>query len=274
MIKPPSDDLPVPAITGLIGKDNDPARSLRRFTDARVALGRSGTSLPTAAHLAFLHDHARARDAVWSAADMEGLANALHAAGLASITIDSAAPDRATYLRRPDLGRRLGDGARTALQQNGVSGHALSGHPLIGIIIADGLSALAVDLNAAPITIGLIGALTADGHPLAPVILARQGRVALGDAVGEVLGLDLAVVLIGERPGLSAADSLGCYITWQPRPGTADAARNCVSNIRLGGLLPELAITVITNLVRRILAHRISGVALPDEGRAGPALIP
>lgn len=269
MTKPPSDDLPGPAITGLIGKDNDPARSLRRFTDARVALGRSGTSLPTAAHLAFLHDHARARDAVWSAADMEGLANALHAAGLASITIDSAAPDRATYLRRPDLGRRLGDGARTTLQQNGVSGH-----PLIGIIIADGLSALAVDLNAAPITIGLIRTLTADGHPLAPVILARQGRVAIGDAVGEVLGLDLAVVLIGERPGLSAADSLGCYITWQPRPGTADAARNCVSNIRLGGLLPELAVAVIANLVRRIVAHRISGVALPDEGRAGPALVP
>lgn len=235
---------------------------LRRFTDARVALGRAGTSLPTRAHLDFLHDHARARDAVWAAPDLDGLHRRLESAGLPVVRLRSCAPDRAVYLRRPDLGRRLADEDAERLRglatPDGLGGERLR----VGIVVADGLSAMAIDVNAAPVTIGLARGLCGQGVDLAPVALVEQGRVAIGDAIGEALGLALVIVLIGERPGLSAADSLGCYVTWAPRPGTPDSARSCISNIRLGGLVPEQAVACIADLARDIWRARVSGVAL------------
>lgn len=235
---------------------------LRRFTDARVALGRAGTSLPTRAHLDFLHDHARARDAVWAAPDLEGLRRRLEAVGKPVIRLRSAAPDRAIYLRRPDLGRRLDNKDAARLRKLAVPDSMDRERPRVGIVVADGLSAMAIDVNAAPVVIGLEQALRDQRLELAPVALVEQGRVAVGDAVGEALGLALVIVLIGERPGLSAADSLGCYVTWAPRPGTPDSARSCVSNIRLGGLVPEQAVACIADLVRDIWRTRVSGIAL------------
>lgn len=239
---------------------------LRRFTDARVALGRAGTSLPTRAHLDFLHDHARARDAVWATPDLDGLGSRLESAGMSVVRLRSAAPDRAVYLRRPDLGRRLADEDAGRLRGLAVPEGADGGRSRecqrVGIVVADGLSAMAIDVNAAPVVLGLRQALRNLGLELAPVALVEQGRVAIGDAIGEALGLALVIVLIGERPGLSAADSLGCYVTWAPRPGTPDSARNCVSNIRLGGLDPERAVASIAALVQGICRSRVSGVAL------------
>lgn len=235
---------------------------LRRFTDARVALGRAGTSLPTRAHLDFLHDHARARDAVWATPDLDGLGSRLESAGMPVVRLRSAAPDRAVYLRRPDLGRRLADEDAGRLRGLAVPDGAGGERPRVGIVVVDGLSAMAIDANAAPVVIGLGQALRDQRVELAPVALVEQGRVAVGDAVGEALGLALVIVLIGERPGLSAADSLGCYVTWAPRPGTLDSARNCISNIRLGGLDPEQAVVRIADLVRGIWRARVSGVAL------------
>ncbi|MFC5356431.1 ethanolamine ammonia-lyase subunit EutC [Azospirillum himalayense] len=235
---------------------------LRRFTDARVALGRAGTSLPTRAHLDFLHDHARARDAVWAAPDLEGLRRRLEAVGMPVVRLRSAAPDRATYLRRPDLGRRLDNKDAARLRRLVVPDSVDRERPRVGIVVADGLSAMAIDVNAAPVVIGLEQALRDQRLELAPVALVEQGRVAVGDAVGEALGLALVIVLIGERPGLSAADSLGCYVTWAPRPGTPDSARSCISNIRLGGLVPEQAVACIADLARDIWRTRVSGIAL------------
>ncbi|KAA0684938.1 ethanolamine ammonia-lyase subunit EutC [Azospirillum brasilense] len=234
---------------------------LRRFTDARVALGRAGTSLPTRAHLDFLQDHARARDAVWAIPDLDGLGSRLESAGMPVVRLRSAAPDRAVYLRRPDLGRRLADEDAGRLRGLAVPEGA-GGRSRVGIVVADGLSAMAIDVNAAPVVLGLGQALRDQGLDVAPVALVEQGRVAIGDAIGEALGLALVIVLVGERPGLSAADSLGCYVTWAPRPGTPDSARNCVSNIRLGGLDPERAVASIATLVQGICQSRVSGVAL------------
>lgn len=235
---------------------------LRRFTDARVALGWAGTSLPTRAHLDFLHDHARARDAVWAVPDLDGLSRQLEAAGLPTIRLRSAAPDRGVYLRRPDLGRRLAVEDAERLRGLAAPDGAGGERPRVGIVVADGLSAMAIDVNAAPVVIGLARALCGQGVDLVPVALVEQGRVAVGDAVGEALELALVIVLIGERPGLSAADSLGCYLTWAPRPGTPDSARSCISNIRLGGLVPEQAVARIADLARDIWRARVSGVAL------------
>ncbi|WP_114857216.1 ethanolamine ammonia-lyase subunit EutC [Azospirillum brasilense] len=256
----------------MTGRDDDKTPSLvpapgdihplRRFTDARVALGRTGTSLPTRAHLDFLYDHARARDAVWATPDLEALHRRLESGGMPSVRLRSAAADRAVYLRRPDLGRRLADEDAARLRALAGTNGAGGERPRVGIVVADGLSALAIDANAAPVVIGLGQALRDLRLELAPVALVEQGRVAVGDAVGEALGLALVIVLIGERPGLSAADSLGCYVTWAPRVGTPDSARNCISNIRLGGLAPEQAVARIADLVRSVWRARVSGVAL------------
>ncbi|HEY2776141.1 MAG TPA: ethanolamine ammonia-lyase subunit EutC [Candidatus Binatia bacterium] len=233
---------------------------LGRHTAARVALGRAGASLPTRAHLAFVGDHARARDAVWTAVDFDALAAALGARSLVTVRLHSRAPDRATYLRRPDLGRLLDDASLSRL-----ASLAEAGGNRIAIVIADGLSAEAVQTNAVAVVEPLVAALEAQGSRVACVALVEQGRVAVGDPVGEALGADLVVVLIGERPGLSAADSLGCYVTWAPRPGTPDSRRNCISNIRCGGLIPADAAARIAWLVGEATKRRLTGVALKQE---------
>lgn len=226
-------------------------RDLRRFTPARVALGRVGNGLPTAAHLEFQAAHAAARDAVHAELNVEQLAADLAAAGLASTTVHSACPDRRTYLLRPDLGRRLAEGEAARLAPS----------PGIAFVVADGLSATAVQRHAAPLLAQVMPALGATG----PVVIARQGRVAIGDDIGAALGADAVAVLIGERPGLSTPDSLGLYLTWQPRPGRTDAERNCISNIRPEGLpIPEAAAKLLW-LIAAMRRLGLTGVALKDE---------
>lgn len=229
---------------------------LARLTDARVALGRSGASLPTRAHLAFLHDHALARDAVWTAVDFERLGARMQALALEPLRLRSRARDRAEYLRRPDLGRSLDDDSAAL-----VAAAAEAGRAAVALVVADGLSAAAIEENALAVVEALAPSLARAGTPLRQVALVEQGRVAIGDPIGEALGADVAVVLVGERPGLSAADSLGCYLTWAPRPGTPDSRRVCISNIRRGGLAPSDAAQRIAAAVAAAFERRATGVA-------------
>jgi ethanolamine ammonia-lyase small subunit len=232
--------------------------ALSRFTPARIALGRSGASLPTREVLAFGLAHALARDAVHLAFDPDAVAAELAGLGLHTIRVASAAPSRTIYLTRPDLGRRLGDSGRAALSR-------VSGGSHLAIVVADGLSSEAVHRNAAPLIGALLPRLARQGLSLAPVVLASQGRVALGDEIGEALGASAVLVLIGERPGLSSPDSLGAYLTFAPRRGLTDAARNCLSNIRAGGLAHEAASFKLAWLVAEAFRRRMTGVGLKDE---------
>lgn len=233
-------------------------RGLRRFTPARIALGRAGNAQPTEAHLAFQAAHAAARDAVHAALDTAALAADLAAAGLSSQAVRSACPDRRTYLLRPDLGRRLHDADRAAL---------VPAPGAIAFVVCDGLSALAVQRHAAPLLARVLPALGQSG----PVVIATQGRVALGDDIGGALQAEAVAVLIGERPGLSTPDSLGIYLTWQPRPGRSDAERNCISNIRAEGLPVDQAAAKLLWLITRMRQLHLTGVELKDEQ---PAALP
>jgi ethanolamine ammonia-lyase small subunit len=236
------------------GKFSWPA--LRRATPARIGLGRSGAGLPTEAHLDFLLAHARARDAVHAAFDPARLAAELSDLGLEPLLLRSMAGDRATYLRRPDLGRRLDEMSRALLA-------ARPPEPIdIAFIVADGLSANAVHAHAAALVGAISARLMGTGLSLGPVAIVEGGRVAIGDEIGGLLGADLICVLIGERPGLSAADSLGAYITWQPAPGTVDAARSCVSNIRPAGLPIASAAERLIEIFAAARHHRMTGIAL------------
>lgn len=231
--------------------------ALRAYTPARIALGRAGAALPTGEVLRFGLAHARARDAVHGALDADALAAELTALGLAPRLVRSAVPDRATYLLRPDLGRRLEEGC--------VLGRAPA---QIALAIADGLSAVAVQRHAAPLVRALIG-LAPQRWAGVPAVIALQGRVALGDEIGARLGARLIAVLIGERPGLSAPDSLGVYLTFEPRPGRTDAERNCLSNIRPQGLGYAEAARRLDWLAAAALARGVTGVALKDESETG-----
>jgi ethanolamine ammonia-lyase small subunit len=226
------------------------AIDLKQFTPARVALGRSGHSLPTAELLRFQLDHAHARDAVHEELDPATL-------GLPHLLLNSAAPNRGIYLRRPDLGRTLSPESRTKLVKG--SYHA-------AVVIADGLSALAVHRHALPLLKELIPLLTEQDWQLAPLTVLLQGRVAIGDEIGELLGAQLVVVLIGERPGLTSPDSLGAYLTWDPRPGRTDAERNCISNIRGSqGMSYPSAARKLNFLMREARARKLTGVLLKDD---------
>ena len=224
-------------------------RDLRRFTPARIALGRAGNGLPTEAHLAFQAAHAAARDAVHAELDTTALAADLAAAGLTSVVVNSACPDRRTYLLRPDLGRQLAKGA------------SLMPAPGIAFVVCDGLSATAVQRHSAPLLALVMPELGQAG----PVVIAHQGRVALGDPIGAALSAEAVCVLIGERPGLSAPDSLGVYLTWHPGPGRSDAERNCISNIRPEGLAIADAATKLLWLITAMRRLRLTGVNLKDE---------
>jgi ethanolamine ammonia-lyase small subunit len=245
----------------------DPWTQLRELTAARIALGSAGAGLPTARHLEFQADHARARDAVHAALDVDALAGQLAAAGLDVIHLHGAAPDRSTYLQRPDLGRRLDDDSRVRLEGIG------SGPYNAVFVVADGLSALAVQRHAAPVLADATARLRAEGWRIAPIVIVRQGRVAIGDEIGGLLGARLAAVLIGERPGLSAPDSLGVYLTHDPRPGRVDAERNCISNIRPEGLPYAAAAHKLAWLMTEARRRALTGIALRDESPALPPSI-
>lgn len=236
----------------------DPWIQLAAHTPARLALGRAGASLPTRAVLAFSLDHARARDAVHAAFDPVALAAGLGSIGQ-TLCIDSAAGDRATFLRRPDLGRRLDTPSRALLKAQG------RGPYDIAVVVADGLSGTAVHRHAAPLLAALQPHIAAAGWSLAPLTVASQARVALGDEIGQLLEARLVLVLIGERPGLSSPDSLGAYLTFAPAVGRTDAERNCVSNIRPQGLGYDAAATKLAWLMGESLRLGLTGVALKDE---------
>jgi ethanolamine ammonia-lyase small subunit len=239
-----------------------PCRSmmdLRKLTPARVGLGRAGASLPTTALLAFTLDHARARDAVHAAFDAQVLIAALGDLGLEACKVRSGAGNRADYLRRPDLGRRLDQASQQVLVSKG------GGAGQLALVIGDGLSPRAVHAHAIELVRGLIPQLAASGIKLAGVAVATGARVALGDEIGAILGARMVVMLIGERPGLSAPDSLGAYLTFAPRVGLTDAERNCVSNIHRAGLTYDEAAYKIAWLIRQGLARQVTGVALKDE---------
>jgi ethanolamine ammonia-lyase small subunit len=245
----------------------NPWTALRALTPARIALGRAGDSLPTEEILRFGLAHAQARDAVHAALDAPALATRLQALGLQTLTVTSAAPDRATYLMRPDLGRRLAPESAQLL-----TGHSTTLCDLL-LVLGDGLSALAVERHAVPLLQQLL-ATRPPGWRLGPVVIATQARVALADEVGERLDAPLAAILIGERPGLSSPDSLGIYLTHAPRIGRSDAERNCISNIRPEGLpYPEAARRLwwLCEAARR-LGH--SGVGLKDGSSGGRELLP
>jgi len=236
---------------------------LRDFTSARVALGSAGHSLPWRAHLDFQLAHARARDAVYAALDVRQLAAELSSAGVECLPGHSAAADRAVYLRRPDLGRRLDDESRQRLAERRGAYDAV-------FVVADGLSAHAVQVHAAPLIHRLMSIVQSDVWTFAPVIIVEQGRVAIGDDVAQSLGAKLAIVCIGERPGLSSPDSLGVYLTWNPNHATTDADRNCISNIRAEGLSYEAAAAKLAFLMNEARRRKLSGVLLKEDAvRAG-----
>jgi ethanolamine ammonia-lyase small subunit len=255
----------------------NPWLTLRQFTAARIALGRAGVSQPTAPQLEFQLAHARARDAVHYAMDTEVLAQAF-AAGLPqlppALLLQSAAENRGIYLQRPDLGRRLDAASRAAVQA--LSGPERDGTARrwdVAFVIADGLSALAIEQNALPFMQALMPRLSAEAWRIAPLAIVGQGRVAVGDEVGELLGAQAVVVLIGERPGLSSPDSMGIYLTWQPRVGLTDASRNCISNVRPAGLAYEQAAHKLHYLLSEARRRGLSGVELKDETGTAEGLV-
>jgi ethanolamine ammonia-lyase small subunit len=248
---------------------------LASLTPARIALGRTGASLPTRKVLAFALAHAQARDAVQMPLDAERMQGAIGDLGFKTCLVESAARSREMYLRRPDLGRRLSPASRARLEAEAAAGCDLA------LVIGDGLSAAAVHAQAAPLIAALRPWIIRAGWRVATVAIARQARVALGDEIGEVMRARAVAVLIGERPGLSSPDSLGIYLTFAPRVGRSDAERNCISNIRREGLAHEVAAFKLAWLIGEALRRQLTGVALKDESdrllaesAAGQALSP
>ena len=234
-------------------------RDLRQLTPARVGLGRTGASLPTDALLQFTLDHARARDAVHAGFDVAALVAGLNSLGLQTLAVSSRARSRRDYLGRPDLGRMLDPESQRLLASY------TAGSCQLAIVVGDGLSPSAVNAHAIELVRRLIPRLEVEGIETGHAVVARGTRVALGDEIGGMLGARLVAVLIGERPGLSAPDSLGAYLTFAPQAGRADAERNCISNIRRAGLGYDEAASRIAWLIREGLVRRLTGVTLKDE---------
>jgi ethanolamine ammonia-lyase small subunit len=251
--------LPAAHPTQPAAAEDDPSwAGLRHLTAARIGLRRTGASLATAPLLDFRLAHAKARDAVHEALDAPRLSAEIATLGVAVLTVASAAGDRQRYLMRPDLGRRLAPGAEAPLTPH-------AGSYDVAFVVADGLSAPAVQTHARPVLAGTLAALQADGWRIAPLVIALEARVAIGDAIATRLGADCVAVLIGERPGLTAPHSMGAYLTWQPHAGTTDADRNCISNIRPEGIGYADAAFKLAHLLRRLRARRRSGVAIKDD---------
>jgi ethanolamine ammonia-lyase small subunit len=252
------DDGRVPAGADAGGVIENPWQSLRALTPARIALGRAGVSQPTRHHLAFQLAHAQARDAVQSTLDINRLCQELRAAGHQTIEVASAAGGRSTYLQRPDLGRKLDQQSVERLEQRGRDTFD------VAFVIADGLSALAVQRHAASLLSAVVARLEVADWRIAPVTIVEHGRVAVSDEIGALLGANQSVILIGERPGLSSPDSLGVYLTWNPKIGNTDADRNCISNIHAAGLSYDEAARKLVYLMTEARRRAVSGVTLKD----------
>ena len=236
-----------------------PAPDLRHYTPARVALGRAGSAVATREILDFQLAQAQARDAVHAALDVNSLLDGLRRRNLPCYALKSAAPDRAAYLRHPDLGRRLA--AESAAELRAAPSDVV-------FVIADGLSALAVNRHALALLDAVMPLLDRSSWSIAPVCMVEQGRVAIGDSIGAALEARTSVVLIGERPGLSSPDSLGVYVTWSPRPGRTDAERNCISNIRPEGLDYAAAAKMVAFYLHESRRLKLTGVALKMQHSA------
>lgn len=235
---------------------------LRHFTQARIGLGRAGHALPTRTVLELQAAHASARDAVWTPWEIDTFAADLGAAGLANLILATAVADRADYLRRPDLGRRLSEPSREQLRQHA---DQIANWDIL-VAVTNGLSSTAVERHGLPLVSALVAEFTRRGLSVGPICLAANGRVALADDAGQVIGARLSVIVVGERPGLSAADSLGIYLTFAPRVGNTDAERNCISNIRPPeGLDYGAAALKCGYLASEALRRGLSGVNLKDE---------
>ena len=237
----------------------DYREELKEFSGARIALGRTGCSLLTNEVLKFNLAHARAKDAVNMPFDRDSLKQKLSRSGLKVVYASSAAVNRSVYLTRPDLGRRLSETSKKYFMDLQSEGSDLV------IVIGDGLSSNAVHNHAVPLIENLLPYITHLNLSLAPVVLADQVRVALGDEIGELLKTKLIIMLIGERPGLSSPDSLGIYITWMPHTGSADSERNCISNIRPEGLDYQAAAFKLAWLIEHAFESRLTGINLKDE---------
>jgi len=246
----------------------NPWASLRRYTDARIGLGRAGVSVPTKHLLEFQLAHAKAQDAVHTALDVTALANRLKDSPWCPssdpIHLQTRAKNRTQYLQRPDYGRRLDDKSSKSLRKHR---NATDNHYDLVIAIVDGLSALAIEANAVPFLDCLIPALNIGSDPwqISPLCIVEQGRVAIGDVIGELLHARCVLVLIGERPGLSSPDSMGLYMTWNPRLGRTDAQRNCISNVRAAGLSYLEASRRALHLLNEARARQLSGIQLKDR---------
>jgi ethanolamine ammonia-lyase small subunit len=244
---------------------SDPWQQLRRLTTARIALGRTGGSLPTHELLDFRLAHARARDAVHAPFDAADFADRLRFLGTDVLCVESAATTQMDFLRRPDLGRRLASASRAQLSARIIEN---SNAPDLVIILSDGLSSLAAVEHGPALLATLVPLLQQSDWKLAPLIVAKHGRVALQDEIGELLHARVSLMLLGERPGLGAADSLGAYFTYAPHPGLTDAARNCISNIRTEGLPPVDAAQKLFYLMTQSRRRSLSGVELKDDAPA------
>jgi len=229
---------------------SDPLSSLKEFTAARIAIGRAGTSIPIKESLQFKLAHAHARDAVYSTLDADRLSDDLKMFNLPVLHLYSRALGRHKYLKRPDLGRQLEEASEEQLKQYA------SGYD-IAIIIADGLSAEAVNENAFGLLKLLVPKLQSAKLKIGPLCLVEQGRVAVGDGIAFGLNAKLSLILIGERPGLSSADSMGAYLTYNPKPGLTDESRNCISNIRPLGLKAKSAADKILYLITEYFKRKL-----------------
>lgn len=237
----------------------DPWRELKRFTRARIALGRVGSSLPTREILDFGISHAMARDAVNLPLDINTLSAAVHALGFSTVQVHSRAPNRQAYLLRPDFGRRLNDASKQLLDSLKSSNE----YDLL-IVVGDGLSSLAIQRHAVPLLSELQKCIP-DSWNVGPVVIAEQARVALADEIGEDMNARMTIMLIGERPGLSSPDSLGIYLTYAPNVGRSDAERNCISNVRPEGMSYSAAANKLAWLAKEALQLKATGVVLKDQ---------
>lgn len=242
----------------LASAQGDMLEPLKGLTPARIGLGRVGPGIPLKAFQAFKLAHAHARDAVYSELDVDGLTQKLSAFNLPVIQLRSCAAYREQYMQRPDLGRKLNEESAEEIKNY----HATYD---VAIIIADGLSAMAVNNQAFALTALLLNLFQGANLRPAPLTLVKQGRVAIADEIGYALGAKLSLIIIGERPGLSSGDSAGVYITYQPKPGLTDEVRNCVSNIHAQGLSSDVAAKKIFYLIQEAFNNKQTGIALKDN---------
>lgn len=252
-----------------LNKNTDPWFRLKQYTSARIGIGRSGVAVPTKELLNFQMAHAKARDAVLTEINFKKICDSFKKQKLSFIELKSACETREIYLTRPDLGRVLSENSKANLKKLSKIKNKPTMANFISLIIVDGLSSAAIENNIISLFKILLPALNKKGFKLAPIALVKNGRVAIGDEISFVQKTGISLVFIGERPGLSSPDSLGVYLTYKTKPGTTDERRNCISNIREGGMDYPLAVTKILYLVEESLRKKISGVNLKDNALLG-----